>query len=350
LRFKRILGLWLASDGAAWPIAASFAPRSSSALLAVSVIHFLRYAQLDLAAWDACVAAADQPVPYAQTAWLRATAGRWDALVERAEGTGQYLSVLPLPVKRRPWGREVYQPAFTQQLGLLTTAASQHRELEQYLALTTGRYSRLYTQLNTSNPVPAAFPGLAVTSRQTYCLPLTADYETLHQGYSADYRRRLRLNQQLEQPLRVSESASVAELLGLFRQYKRGAVAGLKARHYRQLQTLTANLQQLGQVQILAVREPQTGELLAGALFVRTPRVLIYLFAAASPAGKKAAAPVLLLDHVIRQYAASPGLVLDFEGGMIPSIARFFANFGARPVPYAALTFTRQPWYLSWKR
>ncbi|MCB2409554.1 GNAT family N-acetyltransferase [Hymenobacter lucidus] len=313
-------------------------------------LRYLSFAQLDLAAWDACVAAAEQAVPYAQSAWLHATAGRWDAVVEQEPGSSQYRSVLPLPVKRRPWGGQVYQPAFTQQLGLLTTPASRHREIEEYLALAARHCSRLYLQLNTANTLPVAVPAFTAVVRQTYCLPLAADYEQLQKGYAADYRRRLRLNQQLEQPLRVTETTSAAALLALFQQHKGGEVSSLKARHYRQLQQLTVGLQQAGQALILEVKAPQTGELLAGALFVVTPRVIIYLFAAASPAGKKAAAPVLLLDHVIRHYAATPGLVLDFEGGMIPSIARFFANFGARPVPYVALTFTRQPWYLSWKR
>ncbi|SHI29393.1 Acetyltransferase (GNAT) domain-containing protein [Hymenobacter daecheongensis DSM 21074] len=313
-------------------------------------LRYLPFSALNLAAWDACVAGAAQAVPYAQADWLRATAGRWDAVVEVEEATGRYLAVLPLPVKRRPWGREVYQPAFTQQLGLLTTPGSRHQNLADYLALLPGRYARLYTQLNAQNELGVAPAGFSLAQRQTYLMPLAFDYPALLAGYHADYRRRLRLNQQQPRPLVVTETASVAAIIQLFQEHKGGEVAGLKPRHYQQLARLTAALQTLGQALILEVRHPETGELLAGALFVVTPRRLIYLFAAASPAGKKAGAPLLLPDYVIRCHAATPGLVLDFEGGMIPSIARFFANFGAAPVPYAALTQTSLPWYLSWKR
>jgi hypothetical protein len=114
---------------------------------------------------------------------------------------------------------------------------------------------------------------------------------------------------------------------------------------------LAAELQTRQLLELVEVRHPQTKELLAGAMFVKYRTRLIYLFAAASVAGKKAGAPLLLLDHQIRKYSGTPDLILDFEGGMIPSIARFFANFGATPVPYAALSFTSQrPWYLSWMR
>ena len=68
-------------------------------------LRYLRFAALDLAAWDACVAAAAPVLPYATAWWLRAAAGRWDAVVEVDAATGAYLSVLPLPTRRRPWGR-----------------------------------------------------------------------------------------------------------------------------------------------------------------------------------------------------------------------------------------------------
>jgi hypothetical protein len=309
----------------------------------------LRHHHLDLSAWDACVARAGQQVPYAQSGWLAATAGRWDAAVETSPA-GDYLSVLPLPVQRRPWGRTLYQPAFTQQLGLLTTAASCHRALLDYLPLLRKHYAQGYLQLHTQQEMAAAPPGFQLTERLTYHLALAPDYAHLRAGYTADYRRRLRLNGQLAAPLNAAPLPDLTEMLTLFRQHS-GEAAGLKTKHYQQLQALYAYLRQHGQALPLQVRHPATGELLAAALFVRYRARLVYLFATASPAGKKAGAPLLLLDYVIRQHAGTPGLVLDFEGGMIPSIARFFANFGATPVPYAALSFTSQrPWYLQWMR
>ena len=125
---------------------------------------------------------------------------------------------------------------------------------------------------------------------------------------------------------------------------------GLKARHYGQLRALYAALRHRHLARVLTVRAPATGELLAGALFVHYADTIIYLFAAASPAGRKGSAPLLLLHHVVRAHAGTPGLVLDFEGGTVPAIGRFFANFGAAPVPYPTLTQTHLPWYRSWLR
>ncbi|OUJ71603.1 GNAT family N-acetyltransferase [Hymenobacter crusticola] len=313
-------------------------------------LRYLRHAEINLAAWDACVAASQAAVPYAYSWWLGATAKQWDAVVELHAETDAYTSVLPLPCKWRPWGRQVYQPAFTQQLGLLTTKESQHRVIADYLAMTAGRFSRFYTQANVNNLVPPLPADFTFTERRTYLLDLATDYATLQARYSADYRRRLRRNLEQVRPLIVTEAVAAKELIQLFRRHKGGEVAGLKAWHYEQLNALMKALQARQLARIVEVRQPDTDNLLAGALFVQHQAGLIYLFAAASPAGKQAGAPLLLLDHMIRQHAGTPGLVLDFEGGIIPSIARFFANFGATPASYAALSYsTRQPWYLLWK-
>ncbi|WP_165822096.1 GNAT family N-acetyltransferase [Hymenobacter edaphi] len=313
-------------------------------------LRYLTHSFIDRDAWDDCVAAAEQVVPYAQAAWLHAlNDGRWDAVVEPDPSNGGYLSLLPVPTQRRLWGREALQPPFTQQLGLLTTASSQHREAGEYLALLAGEFARLHLQLNDGDPRPARLPtGWQAAERLTYHLPLDLAYENLYLGYCADYRRRLRQREKAN--LTLAESVDLAPLVHLFQREKGAGVGGMKPEYYQRLLRLYDALRPLGQTLLLSAQAADTGELLAGALFIRYRSRLVYLFAAATPAGKKAAAPLLLLDEAIRRHAGTPGLVLDFEGGMIPSIARFFANFGARPVPYYTLTQTTRPWYLTWMR
>ncbi|OWP61837.1 hypothetical protein CDA63_17275 [Hymenobacter amundsenii] len=316
----------------------------------MSLVRLLCFSELDLAAWDVCVAEAEQVVPYAHSWWLAATAGRWDALVEVEEATGRYLALWPLPTKWRPSGRQTYQPPFTQQLGLISRPESTANLLQPARLL--GRYAHFYAQLNDANHLPPTTrsPEITVHERHTYHLDLSPSYEPLRAGYCADYRRRLRLHEADSAALAVTELPDPEPLLKLFQQTK-GPAAGLRPRHYAQLRRLLAELQARQFLEARAVRHPKTGELLAGALLVRYRSRLVYLFAAASIEGKKAAAPLLLLDDAIRRHAGTPGLVLDFEGGMLPAIARFFANFGASPVPYAALSFTKRPWYLpAWMR
>jgi hypothetical protein len=263
---------------------------------------------------------------------------------------GEYRSLLPLPLKRRPWGWVGYQPLFTQQLGLVLTPESQHRSLADYLALVAKKCSRSYQQLPPLAELPALPPGFCAAERLTYHLNLGPEYAALHAGYAADYRRRLRKNHELPQPLQAADSDDLDELIELFLTYRGTGHTGLRPGHYAPLRRLFAALQSREMAELREVRHPTTGELLAGALFVRHAGGLIYLFAATSPAGRAAGAPNLLLDDALRRHAGQPGQVFDFEGGSIPAIGRFFANFGATPVPYPTLTLTQPPWFLRWMR
>ena len=311
------------------------------------MLHLLRFADLDLARWDACVAASPGAPPYVQAWWLAATARRWAAVVELGPA-GEYRSLLSLPTKWRPWGRVVYQPLFTQQLGLVLTADSQQRDLTAYLAVAARHCAGFYQQLPPGTAPLALPPSFQVAERLTYHLDLGPSTEGLRQGYAPDYRRRLRRNAGLAQPLAVAPATDLNELITLFLTYRPAGRTGLRPRQYAPLHRLVAAAQ--GLAELRQVRHPATDELLAGALFVRHAGGVIYLFAAASAAGRAAGAPLLLLDDALARHAGRPGQVLDFEGGSLPAIGRFFANFGARPIRYPALSFTSTPWFLAWMR
>lgn len=313
------------------------------------MLRLLYFSDLDLGRWQACVAASPSAPPYVQAWWLQATAGRWAAVVELGPN-GEYHSLLPLPLKWRPWGRVAYQPLFTQQLGLVLTAESRCVQVADYLAAAKKSCVSFYQQWPPAIQLPFVPAGFRVAERVTYHLDLGAPYATLYQKYLTGCRRRLRNNQALAQPLVVEESKDLGALIDLFLTYRGPAHTGLRPRHYAALRRLYAALQARGLAELRQVRHPATGELLAGALFVRHAGGVIYLFAATSPAGKAASAPILLLDDALRRHAGQPGQLFDFEGGSIPTIGRFFANFGARPVRYPTVTLTQPFWFSSWMR
>jgi len=313
------------------------------------VLRLLRFADLDLARWAACVAASPGALPYVEAWWLAATASRWDAVVELGPA-GEYRSLLPLPTKWRPWGRVAYQPLFTQQLGLVLTPASEYRQLADYLFVAKKYVRRFYQQLPTGALPPQSPPIFTASQRLTYHLDLAPAASLLRLAYAADYRRRLRKNEATPQPLRVSKGADMDELIQLFLAYRGAAHTGLRPGQYAPLRRLAAAAQARGVAELRQVRHPATGELLAGALFIRHAGGLIYLFAAASAAGRASGAPLLLVDEAVGRHAGQPGRLLDFEGGSLPGIGRFFANFGARPVAYPTLAFTRTTWFPLWMR
>ena len=69
--------------------------------------------------------------------------------------------------------------------------------------------------------------------------------------------------------------------------------------------------------------------------------------AASNEHGKNLGGMYYLLNHFIEKNAGK-NLTLDFEGSMIPGVARFYAGFGATPESYFQLKINRLPLPLRW--
>ncbi|MGV3502381.1 MAG: GNAT family N-acetyltransferase [Adhaeribacter sp.] len=299
---------------------------------------FLHPHQVEASLWEACLALSPQALVYAHAWYLDAVCDRWSAVVELRDG--RYVSLLPLPEKSLAGLRQVYQPFFSQQLGLFTTAGSRETNLSAYLAVLPATYWRVYLQLNTHNPAPS-LAGYQVKTRRTYHLPLDRPYAALYKGYSTNQKRNIR---KAPAEARV-EAGDMNPLIALFREQKGSQVPALKDRDYARLLALYEQLRRHQAGQVLELR---AGEgLLAAALVLESPQSLIYLFGASTPAGRRQGGMARLLDHLIASHAGS-GRVLDFEGSDLPALAKFYANFGAQPRTYVSLCRTSLAFLPSW--
>jgi len=54
-----------------------------------------------------------------------------------------------------------------------------------------------------------------------------------------------------------------------------------------------------------------------------------------------------LLDEFIRKYAEK-NVILDFEGSMIPGLARYYEGFGAIAGKYQQIISNHLPFYIRW--
>lgn len=303
--------------------------------LYLSPLTFL--ARPDPAAWAALHAAALSATVYTAGWWLdEVTDGSWSAVVV-SDDAGGYAAALPVPLRRRWRGlgpTETFQPFFTQQLGVLAQPAQASPDVAPFLAaLPPG--ARAYGQLSVNDQLAAPPPDFRVGQRLTYHLDLTPPYATLAEGFHQNHRRNLKK----AAGLLISQENDAAEtVIALFRATKGGELAAVKPRHYALLHRLVVGLGARQQLLVLIARDPATGVVLAGGLFARDARQLIYLLGGVSEAGRARGAMHAVVDELLRREAGH-GRLLDFEGSMVKSVARFYAGFGAHPVPY--LTFQR---------
>ncbi len=301
----------------------------------------------DPLAWAALHAVAPQATVYTAGWWLdEVTRAAWGAVVV-PDGRGGYAAALPVPLRRRWRGlghTEAFQPFFTQQLGVLSAPAAAASSAADALAaapdaalllaaLPAGL--RAYGQLHYSNRLAVPPPGFTVGGRLTHHLALTPGYAALAAGFQQNHRRNLKKAQAL---VISTENEAAAQVIALFRATKGAALPAVKPRHYALLGRLAAGLHERRQLRVLVARAPDTAELLAGGVFAQDARQLIYLVGGVSAAGRAVGAMHAVIDGLLRAEAGH-GRLLDFEGSMVESVARFYAGFGARPVTY--LTFQR---------
>jgi len=302
------------------------------------MIQLLRHDQIDAQKWETCLRLAENPLVYAHFWYLETvTQGSWQALVE-VQGEA-YVSLFPLPVKRFLGHRQLYQPFFTQQLGLFLTTKSQHRRAAEYLELVAKHFKSGQLQISQTSVVPMEVPRIwDWRTRPNYELPLDQPYAQLHQNYSLNLRRNLKKAQAAQ--LEVTLAQDITPLLHLFKQGKGQELRELRNEHYQLLARLYAQARLAGVGHVWEVR--QNSELLAAAFLLEEPTRTVFLFGASSEAGKKQNAMALLLDQAIRRHAGTPR-IFDFEGSEVPGVAKFYGSFGAKPVPYVSLNRKPQP-------
>lgn len=297
-------------------------------------LKYLKHTEVDYGKWDKCIDDAPNSRIYAASWYLDRTAVEWDALV-----WGDYEFVMPLPSRRKFGVKYLYQPLYCQQLGIFPSPPDEISIPFYKTVRRTFRYSDL--QLNALNIPPKELPGFNFFPRQNFLLLLNTDYESILAGYSKNTNRNIAKAN--NNRLNYAEGIPIEEFLK-FKQ--KNLVAILSKSEFQKLKSIIAFCQYKGIGEIVGVYSPGNN-LCAAVFFCRWKNRLIYMNAASSPEGKEMRAMFHLIDRLL-ENSAGKNLTLDFEGSMIPGVARFFEGFGATPETYYRMLFNRLPGPLRW--
>jgi hypothetical protein len=282
-------------------------------------IKYIRHKNIDLAAWDACIARSCRPLVYAGTTYLNAICNQqWDALVY-----GDYEAVFPLPVKRK-WGIPlIYQPFFCQQLGLFAPEDFAFGYAD-FLRVIPRKFLKTGLHLNPAFTLPEN-----VRLRCNLLLNLQKPYHQIYEGYNADARKNLR--KCTEAGITVDTCDDFAAAVSLYREVWGPLNPVLTEQHYQSFYNACMALQM--RAETICLRACLGDEVLAYAIFLRSPQYLHYVCAAPTAAGRKLGVMHAVIDHVAESYAGQ-NLYLDFEGSEIPDVAAFYRKFGATEERY----------------
>ncbi len=296
-------------------------------------IRYLHHREIDYNRWDESVSAASNSRMYALSWYLDRAVDRWDALV-----WGDYRYVMPLPYKKRLGLKYIFQPWFCQQLGIFPAPSEKIATLFFQEVASHFRYADL--SLNAGNR-PFTSETFHFMPRKNFLLPLFTTYASLSAHYAVNTRRNI--NKAKKNRLFVTEGIPAEHYLDFFHKHQ---PIPMGSRNFDRLKNLVAYMQYRGFGKTMGVYT--TGnELCATALICRWKGRILYLNPVSDATGKKTGAMFYLMDHLIRTHAAS-NVTIDFEGSMVPGIARFFHGFGASPESYHLMHYNQLPQIIRW--
>lgn len=295
----------------------------------VYMIHYIERKDIDTEKWDSVIAGSPAETIYGYSWYLDQVARNWSALV--VDG---YRFIMPVVWKKKVGMRYIYQPFYTQQLGVFGREKPDPELIRKMLMVLYKKFRFAGMNLNTLNLVGEGSP-FEVVDKSNYELPLDREYNHLFASFKTNCKRNIKKSLDLSDL--VEKGVSVEALVSLKRE---NDVIKRSDQDYEWLQDLMHFIVQRDAAKIYGIRTE--GKLIAAACFAFSSTRAIYLLSASSREGKDRRGMFRIVDTFVRDFAAS-GKILDFEGSNIPSVARFFIGFGARAQIYQGVNFNRLP-------
>ena len=273
------------------------------------MIRKLHNSAIDRQKWDALVQSSPYADVYALSSFLDVVCPDWGGVV-----LGDYEAIMPLPVKKKFFLTYLVQPIFSQQYRIYSQRNVSIQEVDLFRKeILKFRFVRICLSLSLFD---TAIP------RYNFSLDLSKSYADITRNYSENTRRNIQKAQR--SGLIFAKTDNVERALQVF-------FAADTKNYYAPYENTIRSLVASCDSEIYEVKNDS--EILAVAVFLKTPKRLYYLFPASTSNGKQLSAMFLLLDSVIRTYAET-SFTLDFEGSEIAGVRRFYEGFGAQKESY----------------
>ena len=295
-------------------------------------IEWLLNRQINTVKWDKCVSKSVNGMVYGFSWYLDIVHDDWEALV-----TPDYSYVMPLTQGKKYGIDYLFQPIFTQQLGVFSLHKITPEIVAQFLHAIPPKYRFAEIKINTFN----LYTGnkLQIIQNTTYQLDLVLPYSMHFKNYSKNTKRNIK--KAYASKLSISEGLTPNEFVAFFKTHVGDKKLTYKTEEYNKLRKLISSSLHFNLGKTYGVYSSKN-ELVSIGFITETHQKSIFLISASSNEGKELRANFFLTDKYIKKKSEH-NLVLDFEGSNIEGIARFYAGFGAKPYSYQMVKFNRLP-------
>lgn len=301
-------------------------------------IQHLRHNEIDTEKWEKTILNSVNGNIYAFSWYLNIVSENWEALV-----LDDYEAVMPLPTKNVFGFNILRQPLFTQQLGVFSPHIQLVNNIQPFTEYIHSHFRYISLQFNKHNALPLNELQGIVIKKNNFELDLIPSYNYLWGKYHSNTKRNILKARQNQ--ITVKTNSINAETFTTFiKKYVGLKVPHLSDKEYQKIKQIVEFSLRYKFGELYSAYD-EKNRIIATVLFTFTHQRAYYLFAASSPIGKEKRAMFLLIDEFIKKYAEK-NVILDFEGSMIPGLARFYESYGATNCNYEYYHYNKLPLFL----
>jgi hypothetical protein len=296
-------------------------------------IKYLKHSEIDKQKWDDAITISENRLVYALSWYLDIVSPNWEALI-----VGDYDIVMPLTIRKKLGLKYIIQPPFTQQLGIFHQSDIKV-DTDSFLDKIPSCFKYVNINLNSGNSKGFKYHYL---KRLNYELDLDNSYENIHSGSNTNTKRNIKKS--LQNDLKNGIEIKSEELIDF---KKKHAVEKISDKHYDILKQLCLYTEMIGVGRSESVVGVDDSNAVSAAFLIEKFDRLIYLISASSIKGKEKSSNFFLINALIQKNSLKK-ITLDFEGGIISGLSRFFKGFGAFEKEYYNVIINRLPWPLKY--
>lgn len=297
-----------------------------------SQIQYIKHHQIDFEKWDNCITNSCNELIYAHSFFLNIVSPNWDALV-----LNDYEIVMPLTRKSK-WGiNYLFQPIFSQQLGLFAINNNLIKTYQNsFIKEIQKHYKFVEIQLNVNNENN----NLELTNN--YELILNQEFDKIFQRFSQNHKRNIK--KAIKENYKVVSSQDYKLIIDFFIKIKKNELKNNLYTFKTFLVNICKVLHQKNLIQSRIIYS-NNNIIIAAGIFIHFKNRIIFICGTVSDEGRKNGAFHYLLAKHIEEYS-NQNLIFDFEGSVNPSLGKFYESFGSYNNPYPKLKINNLPWFL----
>ncbi len=285
-------------------------------------IKYYKHKDIDKFMWDNAIANSHNKTIYSYYWYLSIVCPNWDALIY-----GNYELIMPLTIRRKYGIKYLFQPFFTQQLGIFSKTEISLNIINKFLDIIKKKFILIEINLNEKNIVKnKKYINLLDNQR----INIRSEYEKIVLKYSKSNIKNIKKAKR--SGVFIKKYANSHDFVNFMKKNLKKQIGVLKDKDFDTLQHII-EYSLKNSFGVIYNAYYNHNEICTMAFFLIVDNIAILIANSSNIIGKQKRAMFLLVDTFIKEHH-NKIYELDFAGSNMPGVAYFNEGFGAIKIKY----------------